>query len=180
MSAETREWLANNVLVGFTEKRGTAWHYKAGDTNHYEGAIPVEDVIGRLFSWDAVQVPLTYKHDGQEMGVDGRVGIVRSDTGALFSVTSAKYGIVQYKEWCLDLAEMLRDSELSIESAGLVKGGGIGWVSIGVPENITTPDHMRGRAFSFMILAAQTANNIGTILSALASAAITSPGIVSQ
>ncbi len=28
---------------------------------------------------------------------------------------------------------------------------------------LTTPDHLRGRAFSFMILAAQTANNIGTI-----------------
>ncbi len=28
---------------------------------------------------------------------------------------------------------------------------------------LTTPDHMRGRAFSIMILAAQTANNVGTI-----------------
>ncbi len=28
---------------------------------------------------------------------------------------------------------------------------------------LTTPDHMRGRAFALMILAAQTANNIGTI-----------------
>lgn len=28
---------------------------------------------------------------------------------------------------------------------------------------LTTPDHMRGRAFSLMILAAQTANNLGTI-----------------
>jgi MFS family permease len=28
---------------------------------------------------------------------------------------------------------------------------------------LTTPDHMRGRAFSLMILAAQSANNIGTI-----------------
>ena len=28
---------------------------------------------------------------------------------------------------------------------------------------LTTPDHMRGRAFSIMVLAAQTANNVGTI-----------------
>ena len=28
---------------------------------------------------------------------------------------------------------------------------------------MTTPDHMRGRAFSIMVLAAQTANNVGTI-----------------
>ncbi|MFT6434765.1 MAG: putative MFS family arabinose efflux permease [Candidatus Azotimanducaceae bacterium] len=28
---------------------------------------------------------------------------------------------------------------------------------------LTTPDHMRGRAFALMIVAAQTANNVGTI-----------------
>ena len=28
---------------------------------------------------------------------------------------------------------------------------------------LTTPDEMRGRAFSFMVLAAQTANNLGII-----------------
>jgi len=28
---------------------------------------------------------------------------------------------------------------------------------------LTTPDHMRGRAYAFMIMAAQTANNVGTI-----------------
>ena len=28
---------------------------------------------------------------------------------------------------------------------------------------LTTPDEMRGRAFSFMVLAAQTANNVGII-----------------
>jgi hypothetical protein len=28
---------------------------------------------------------------------------------------------------------------------------------------LTTPDHMRGRAFALLILAAQTANNVGTI-----------------
>ena len=28
---------------------------------------------------------------------------------------------------------------------------------------LTTPDHMRGRAFALLVLAAQTANNIGTI-----------------
>ena len=28
---------------------------------------------------------------------------------------------------------------------------------------LTTPDHMRGRAHAFMVLAAQTANNVGTL-----------------
>lgn len=37
---------------------------------------------------------------------------------------------------------------------------------------LTTPDHMRGRAFAAMILAAQTANNVGTIWVGFWSAAI--------
>ncbi len=44
--------------------------------------------------------------------------------------------------------------------------GGTDAVTVAVRQTtiqLTTPDHMRGRAFSFMILAAQTANNIGTI-----------------
>ncbi|MCK9485722.1 MAG: MFS transporter [Dehalococcoidia bacterium] len=44
--------------------------------------------------------------------------------------------------------------------------GGADSVTVAVRHTtvqLTTPDHMRGRAFSFMILSAQTANNIGTI-----------------
>jgi predicted MFS family arabinose efflux permease len=44
--------------------------------------------------------------------------------------------------------------------------GGADAITVAVRQTtvqLTTPDHMRGRAFSFMILAAQTANNIGTI-----------------
>lgn len=37
---------------------------------------------------------------------------------------------------------------------------------------LTTPDHMRGRAFALMILAAQTANNVGTIWVGIWAAAI--------
>lgn len=51
MSRETSEWLNRNVLVGFTDKRGNAWHYKADDQgdepNHYPGPVPVADV-GRV------------------------------------------------------------------------------------------------------------------------------------
>lgn len=44
--------------------------------------------------------------------------------------------------------------------------GGADAVTVAVRRTtvqLTTPDHMRGRAFSFMLLSAQTANNIGTI-----------------
>jgi hypothetical protein len=57
MSRETLEDLNTNTLIGFTNKRGTAWHYRAeqqGDEpNHYPAAIPVPDVQRRLFHWQA-------------------------------------------------------------------------------------------------------------------------------
>jgi MFS family permease len=51
----------------------------------------------------------------------------------------------------------------AIMIAGL---GGADAVTVAVRQTtlqLTTPDHMRGRAYAFLILAAQTANNIGTV-----------------
>lgn len=62
MSRETYEWLNTNVLIGDTDSRGNAWHYRAdlqGDNpNHYPGGIPVDDVRRRLFNWEPVSVPV--------------------------------------------------------------------------------------------------------------------------
>ena len=52
MSRETLEWLNENTLIGFTDKRGNAWHHRGGYDNHYPGGIPVEDVRKRLFDWE--------------------------------------------------------------------------------------------------------------------------------
>ena len=62
MSNETITWLNQNTLIGFTDNRGNAWHYKQAaqgqEPNHYPQAIPVEDVRRRLFNWQAVSRPL--------------------------------------------------------------------------------------------------------------------------
>ena len=58
MSRETLHSLNTNTLIGNTNARGTAWHYRAEDqgeeSNHYPGSIPVRDVERRLFDWEAV------------------------------------------------------------------------------------------------------------------------------
>ena len=55
MSRETLRHLNTNTLIGNTDARGTAWHYRAEDqgaeSNHYAGPIPVGDVERRLFIW---------------------------------------------------------------------------------------------------------------------------------
>jgi hypothetical protein len=62
MSKETLEWLNRNTLIGFTNKRSRACHYRASEQgselNHYPGAIPVADVKRRSFSWQALELPI--------------------------------------------------------------------------------------------------------------------------
>ena len=45
MSKETMKWLNSNTLIGYTSKRGSAWHYRAdlqaAEPNHYPGPVPV-------------------------------------------------------------------------------------------------------------------------------------------
>ena len=65
MSKETYEWLNKYCLIGYTGQRGNAWHYRkdeqSAEPNHYEKAIPVDDVIRRLFSWEAQEAPVFVK-----------------------------------------------------------------------------------------------------------------------
>lgn len=146
MSKETAAWLNNNVLVGFTAQRGNAWHYRAADqgaeSNHYTDAVPTDDVLRRLFHWEAVACP---------MGIDitkllgataqvwktsalGRQVIVRSDTTEEMGVFKSGYAIHQYSEWLLSKVHEVGD--LKIGSAGLLKGGARAWVSFEVDETM--------------------------------------------
>ena len=73
MSRENLTWFNTNTLIGFTAKRGTAWHWRAeeqGETsNHYTGAIPLADVQDRLFYWsaDSRQLAVEVPADPQSM-----------------------------------------------------------------------------------------------------------------
>lgn len=159
MSSETIEYLNNNTLIGFTDKRGRAWHYRAADQgaepNHYPGAIPVADVKRRLFGWHAVEGQISASwmtEDGAGSVVDPvRKAIVRPDTGMILGVFKDGYTIHQYDAWLVDSVASILDDELSIGSAGLLKGGGVAWVQVEVPETITTPE---GVAFRPHLLAA--------------------------
>jgi phage/plasmid-like protein (TIGR03299 family) len=142
MSAETLETLNTQVLVGFTDQRGLAWHHKqdlqAAEPNHYTGAIPVEDVRRRLFSWHAVEMPMHITTpDDRLIEVPNRKAIVRDDTWQVLGVPSKTYQPHQYDEWLLTQVGNLLDDDLQIGTAGLLKGGAIGWVQIEMPENCT-------------------------------------------
>lgn len=49
MSAETLTHLNSQTLIGYTNKRGRAWHYReelqGDEPNHYPGAVPVPERV---------------------------------------------------------------------------------------------------------------------------------------
>ena len=139
MSRETLEYLNANTLIGFTGKRGNAWHYRESlqgdEPNHYAGAIPVEDVRRRLFGWEPVEAmsaAIIMDDDGVRTVVDPtRKQIVHPDTGAVLGVFKAGYQVHPYQEWLVqNVATILDDDDLQIGSAGLLRGGAQGWVQI--------------------------------------------------
>jgi phage/plasmid-like protein (TIGR03299 family) len=139
MSRETLEWLNANTLVGFTAKRGRAWHYRAdlqaGGGNHFPGAIPVEAVEHRLFEWDALESPVYVESPttgGLAVAPD-RKAIVRSDTGTVMGIFTDGYVPHPYRQWLVRNVAAILDSDLGIGSAGLLRSGAVAWVSVEVP-----------------------------------------------
>jgi phage/plasmid-like protein (TIGR03299 family) len=161
MSNETLQHLNTNTLIGNTDARGHAWHYRAeeqGDeTNHYPGPIPVDDVERRLFDWEAVsrrvavEVPasiVTMSHvasDGSPACwavVQDKQAICRSDddTGKVMGIFALGYAMHQYREWLLTTVADVLDDDLCVSSAGLLRGGAVAWVEVSVPDSIRTPE----------------------------------------
>jgi phage/plasmid-like protein (TIGR03299 family) len=149
MSRETDQWLNTMTLVGYTAERGNAWHYRQSlqgiESNHYEFAIPVEDVLRRLFNFRVEDSPVYVKLNGEFVQIDHRKAMVRSDTGAVLGVFKGGYQGHQYQEWLLENVATILDDELGVGSAGLLRGGGQAWVSVEVPANITTPEGVEFR-----------------------------------
>ncbi len=168
MSRESLTWLNTNTLIGFTDKRGTAWHWRAQEqgeqSNHYRGPIPLEDVQDRLFHWQAksrrlaVEVPAqvvdaTHWESGLPMRwtvLEDKQAICRSDNDTVMGVFGTGYTRHQYREWLLSAVADLLHDDLAISSAGLLRGGAIAWVEVSMPDTITTPE---GVAFRPNLLA---------------------------
>lgn len=161
MSSETLQHLNTKTLIGNTDARGHAWHYRAeeqGDeSNHYPGPVPIADVERRLFNWHAdsrrlaVEVPATVE-TMTHLATDGtparwaevpdKQAITRSDdhSGTVMGIFAPGYVRHQYRDWLLSTVADVLDDDLSISSAGLLRGGAIAWVEVSVPESVETPE----------------------------------------
>jgi phage/plasmid-like protein (TIGR03299 family) len=150
MSKETMEHLNTFTLIGFADVRGEAWHYRRDlqgiESNHYSQAIPVDDVLRRLFNFRVEDRPIFIRNEsGQYVVVEDRKAMVRDDNDTVLGLFKSGYEGHQYQEWLLENVATILDDELGIGSAGLLRNGGQAWVSVEVPDNITTPEGVEFR-----------------------------------
>lgn len=142
MSTETLAWLEENTLIGFTDKRGNAWHYREGTNNHFPGPVPQDRALELLSYPVAESSSITLKvpvitEDGvdvKKFKAPGHKGIVRLDTGEVFEFFKLGYEMHQPREWCLEYLDLILSGGLEIASVVVLKGGAVAAVQAELPE----------------------------------------------
>jgi phage/plasmid-like protein (TIGR03299 family) len=177
MSRETMLHLNTQTLIGMTDIRGNAWTFRrelqGAESNHYPMAVPIEDVRRRLLNWTpvsrrmAMEVPAdmdTMTHfdasgNPWRWAVQEDIqGVARDDTNKRLGIFGANsYKIHEYDQWLLQNVETILGQGLAISSAGLLKGGGVCWVEISMPENMI----VEGVEFRPNLLATTTCDGSG-------------------
>lgn len=150
MSKETLEWLEQNTLIGFTEKRGNAWHHREGTDNHFEGAVPRERAIALLdypLAMGSLSATVVSDDGVTTYPADGRLGVVRTDTGKVLGVFKDGYKIHQPVEWCLQNVDMILDGGLQIGSVVVLKGGAVVALQAELDETREGPEGVKHRPF---------------------------------
>jgi phage/plasmid-like protein (TIGR03299 family) len=155
--------------LGWDEARqeNRAWWATDGFNNGYEGAIPVEEVERVLFNWEPIETEIMHKRrDGINESncdaIDGNgpfiwvpsdkfKGIMHPDTEYEFGIFGIEsYKIHSYKTWLVDNLASLVDGDVGIGTAGLLRSGGVAYVSVELPENV----NVAGFEFRPMLMAA--------------------------
>lgn len=159
MSQETVEWLNT-----YTLQSRKVWHTDAAlqkiTNTVYDGDIPVDDVLKRLFAWETVEADITatatlLSEDGVEnlsITDPERKAILRPpaalgphDQGAILGIFKSGYKPHSYAKWLIENVSHILDADLGIYSAGLLRGGAQAWVQVTVPDTITTPEGVEFR-----------------------------------
>ncbi len=155
----------DNPFVQIVDGEAVPWFGLGidGNPNVYPHGIPFDDVVDKLFSWDALKVPTFGRVPTDDMGnmsgmnEDGTFyrdqpldtyAVIRSDTGAeLCNGVSDGYTVHQYRDKLLDVPAAIIEAsagELDINTAGLLRRGGrdgvAAFVDIAMPEYVVTED----------------------------------------
>lgn len=143
-SRETREWLSEMVKIGFVKDRGTAWHYREGDGNHFDGPVPLEVAVN-LFSFEVVKEPIVIAGKPR-----GDVAWYAPDYDTVFGYFKETAKIHPYDEWLVQNVDTLLDGRLEIGSVGLLRNRAVAFLQAEMPE--TVKDGSTGEAFRSSVL----------------------------
>lgn len=150
MSAETLEWLNRNSLIGFTDKRGNAWHHLEGYDNHFAGAIPVERMLD-LMSYPLAEgfptVAVVTEDGVTSFPANGHKGIVRLDTGEVFKFFKEGYQIHQPREWLVENLDRLTHGGLNLAAGLLLKGGAVASVQAELTDTREAAEGVKHRPY---------------------------------
>ena len=143
-SQETMRWLRENILVGYTDQRGPAWWANMDEgvmprESHFPGAVPLKRVTRLL------DVRLTkgtsyveYEDDeGNKQVVrdEENFPIVNQRSGQIFGYPKEGYQIHPYLPTLKGfMDQILDDPSVGIGSAGLLRKGGVAFLSVVMPE----------------------------------------------
>jgi phage/plasmid-like protein (TIGR03299 family) len=125
------------TLVGFRDVLITDYWGSGSRVGRYDGAVPLDDVLGKLFDWEAIRCPVeVVLADGRRLPFSGREAIVHNKTDKVFKVATDSYVIHQYQDWLINNVAKLLDDDLCIGIAGVLRGGGGAFVTVETPDKI--------------------------------------------
>jgi phage/plasmid-like protein (TIGR03299 family) len=191
-SRETMEWLRQHILIGYVDQRGPAW-WSAATTkdgvwtmpkeSHFPGAVPLKRVT-KLLDVQLVKGTSYVKYldeQGNEQVVQDtdNIPVVNASTGRIFGYPKDGYAIHPYLSTLKGFMEnILHDETIAVSSAGLLRGGGVAFLQIVLPEHyevqgfgyvpymmaVTSADRTRKTSYSTGIKAGICDNTVDAAL----------------
>src|SRR5215831_7704846 len=146
-SAETMNWLRENIAVGYTDERGPAWwanaitkdgQWEIPDGSHFDGPVPMEKVT-KILDVKLVKgkVHVTYEDgDGRQVIADEDVApIVNLRSHTVMAYPKKGYRIHPYLETLHGFTDQILDSgDVGVGSVGLLKKGGVAFLQARLQE----------------------------------------------
>lgn len=147
-------WAKNSWVIMGNDGVAKAWWQVDGYTGGYPGAIPVDEVNRRLFNWEPTESDIMLKVPCDEADADAQDGngqwfrwvadterkaIVHPNSNFVFGYFGQdSYKIHPYGEWLINNVGKIVDGEVGIDSAGLLRNGGVAYVTLSLPADVQT------------------------------------------
>lgn len=136
-----------NGDAAFYSARQPAWH-RLGTVTEEALTIPDALRVAHLDKWDIIKQPVvTLAHDGTAIEVPGKYATVRRNPDPeldgqsdVLGMVGEDYTVVQNEEAFDFLGQLVDDGEVTIETAGSLRGGKRVFVTMKLPEHVEVAD----------------------------------------